>query len=101
MDKISDKITVSEDFLFWAFRCCITQSTYAASNGVQAIHDNWHLLSDNTKKRIQDEIRNYDWEHQQGIDKSLWYSLLSHPMKKIDKMVYFPIRRLDGKVGIE
>jgi hypothetical protein len=73
---------VSEDVLFWAFRYCITRSTYAASDGVKAIRDNWNSLSNNIKMRIQDEIRNHDWTHQHEIDKSMWHSLLSLPIIK-------------------
>jgi len=101
MDKRADTIIVSEDVLFWAFRYCITRSTYAASDGVKAIRDNWDSLSNNTKMRIQDEIRNYDWTQQHDIDKSMWHSLLSLPIKNIDKMIEYPTNRVDGRVGIE
>ena len=53
------------------------------------------------KMRIQDEIRNHDWTHQHEIDKSMWHSLLSLPIKNMDKMVEYPTNRVDGKVGIE
>jgi hypothetical protein len=101
MDKRSDKITVSEDVLFWAFRYCITRSTYAASDGVKAIRDNWNSLSNNMKMRIQEEIRTHNWLMQHNVDKSMWESLLSLPIKNMDKMVEYPINRVDGKVGIE
>jgi len=31
----------------------------------------------------------------------MWHSLLSLPIKNIDKMIEYPTNRVDGRVGIE
>ena len=56
MKKLNDKITVTEDQLFWMFRYCLSRKTYASSDGADAIVKNWKLLSKNTKYIIIKEI---------------------------------------------
>ena len=51
-----NKITVTEDQLFWMFRYCLSRRTYASSDGADAIVANWHHLSKNTKNVIVEEI---------------------------------------------
>lgn len=96
-----NKIQVTEDVLFWAFRYCITRSSYAVLEGVKAIRENWDRLSYNTQHRIHMEIEQRISEGTlQACDKSLWDGILRLP-KKSDKMEVYPTNRLDGKVGIE
>lgn len=52
----NNKITVTEDQLFWMFRYCLSRHTYASSDGADAIVTNWKLLSKNTKDMIVKEI---------------------------------------------
>lgn len=51
-----NKITVTEDQLFWCFRYCLSRKTYAASDGADAVIANWHHLSKKTKDMIVKEI---------------------------------------------
>jgi len=51
-----NKITVTEDQLFWMFRYCLLRKTYASSDGADAIVANWKHLSQNTKNMIVKEI---------------------------------------------
>ena len=71
-----NKITVTEDQLFWMFRYCLSRKTYAASDGADAIIANWKLLSMNTKKTIKKEINNvYDMLH--SSDRETWERVLA------------------------
>ena len=45
-----NKITVTEDQLFWMFRYCLSRKTYAVADGADAVVANWKFLSLNTKK---------------------------------------------------
>ena len=76
MKKLNDKITVTEDQLFWMFRYCLSRKTYAVSDGADAIIANWKLLSINTKKMIKKEINNvYDMLH--SSDRETWERVLA------------------------
>lgn len=52
-------VHVEEDVLFWAFRYCLSRSSYAVSDGVRAVTSNWSRLRRETKTRIHDEIRQH------------------------------------------
>ena len=76
MKKLNNKITVTEDQLFWMFRYCLSRKTYAASDGADAIIANWKFLSLNTKKMIKKEINNvYDMLH--SSDRETWERVLA------------------------
>ena len=72
----NNKITVTEDQLFWMFRYCLSRKTYAVSDGADAIITNWKFLSMNTKKMIKKEINNvYDMLH--SSDRETWERVLA------------------------
>ena len=76
MKKLNDKITVTEDQLFWMFRYCLSRKTYAVSDGADAIITNWKLLSLNTKKTIKKEINNV-YDMLTDCDRKTWGTVLA------------------------
>ena len=76
MKKLNDKITVTEDQLFWMFRYCLSRKTYAVSDGADAIVTNWKLLSLNTKKTIKKEINNV-YDMLTDYDRKTWGTVLA------------------------
>ena len=79
---MNNKITVTEDQLFWMFRYCLSRKTYAVSDGADAVVANWHHLSKNTKDRIVKEINEvFDSEFVSDMmddcDKETWKRVLA------------------------
>jgi len=73
---MNNKITLTEDQLFWCFRYCLSRKSYAVSDGADAIITNWKLLSLNTKKMIKKEINNvYDMLN--DCDRKTWERVLA------------------------
>lgn len=73
------KCEVKEDCLLWMMRYCITRSSYAVSDGVEAIMYNWPNMSSNMKNTIVKEIK--DAIQSQGklmhdCDVSAWNGIL-------------------------
>ena len=75
MKKLNNKITVTEDQLFWMFRYCLSRKTYAVSDGADAIIANWKSLSLNTKKMIKKEINNV-YDMLPSPDRETWERVL-------------------------
>ena len=69
-----NKITVTEDQLFWMFRYCLSRKTYAASDGADAIVTNWQHLSKNTKDMIIKEINAEMYRNE--CDKETWRKVI-------------------------
>lgn len=79
--KIPEKynIHVEETHIIWMFRYCINRSSYAVSDGVNAILNNWHLLSDATKNLIVKEIKQkfeQNGETMWKCDKESWQQVI-------------------------
>jgi len=71
-------IKVSEDILFYSFRYALGRSTYAVSDVVEAITENWEDLSDKFKQQVKSEIRKAEMMKQAGMpmDSSEWQKVL-------------------------
>ena len=71
---------VNEDILFYAFRYFLGRKTYAVSETVNALKENWNMLSSNSKKIIIQEIEDARNEDGLGMecDKKQWLSLLNY-----------------------
>ncbi len=76
MGKLNNKITVTEDQLFWMFRYCLSRRTYAVADGADAVVANWKFLSLNTKKMIKKEINNV-YDMMNDCDRKAWGTVLS------------------------
>ena len=74
MGKLNNKITITEDQLFWMFRYCLSRRTYAASDGADAVVANWHHLSKNTKAMIVKEITEAMYSN--GCDQETWRKVI-------------------------
>ena len=74
MVKLNNKITITEDQLFWMFRYCLSRRTYAASDGADAVVANWHHLSKNTKAMIVKEITEAMYSN--GCDQETWRKVI-------------------------
>ena len=74
MGKLNNKITVTEDQLFWMFRYCLSRKTYASSDGADAIVMNWKLLSKKTKAMIVKEITEAMYSN--GCDQETWRKVI-------------------------
>ena len=74
MGKLNNKITVTEDQLFWCFRYCLSRRTYAASDGADAVVANWHHLSKNTKDMIIKEVNEAMYSN--GCDQETWRKVI-------------------------
>lgn len=79
--KIPEKyaIRVEDTHIIWMFRYCIHRSSYAVSDGVNAILSNWHILTDSTKHLIVKEIGEkfeQDGEIMWKCDKESWQKIL-------------------------
>jgi hypothetical protein len=72
-------IVVTESQLHWMFRYCLSRSSYAVADGIDAIVFNWKSLSDNTKqmiaKEIEDHLRKND-SSRFDCDANSWAQLL-------------------------
>ena len=71
---MNNKITVTEDQLFWMFRYCLSRKTYAVSDGADAIVTNWQHLSKNTKDMIIKEINAEMYRNE--CDKETWRKVI-------------------------
>jgi len=71
---MNNKITVTEDQLFWMFRYCLSRKTYAASDGADAVVANWQHLSKNTKDMIIKEIT--EAMYRNGGDQETWRKVI-------------------------
>ena len=59
MRAFTTSIKVHEDILFWAFQYCLHRETSAKDDGIAAVIDNWDNITETTKRKILDEIREH------------------------------------------
>ena len=78
-------INVDENIIVYAFRYTLGRSTYAVSEMVEVLIDNWGVLSLRTRMLICKEIETaiyengqYGWE----MDKKEWLKILELPNVK-------------------
>ena len=76
MRTFTTSIKVHEDILFWAFRYCLHRETSAKDDGIAAVIDNWDDITESTKRKILDEIREHLAKKSGLLDD--WDKVLKH-----------------------
>lgn len=77
-------IEFNEEILFYAFRYALGRSTYAVSDVVEVITNNWNKLSYSSQYLIHKEIKVAIERNEYGMemDKLQWERVLQFPVKK-------------------
>jgi phosphoserine phosphatase len=78
-------INVDENIIVYAFRYTLGRSTYAVSDMVEVLIENWNVLSLRTRLLIRKEIETAIYETGQyglEMDKKEWLKILELPNVK-------------------
>lgn len=77
-------IVVDEAVAFWAFRYCLSRSSYAVADGVRLMKDNWWAFPASTRAMVHKEIREHlelQGDRVHVCDRDAWCEVLSMPVE--------------------